>query len=119
MYSDNGVKTFVAGEALEAHRRVKLSTGYGDQVEYADAADDYIGVTLAAAASGEQVAVKLKRASQGTVEVEAAGTITAGATIYGAADGKVSSASTGTDKFGKALEAASGSGAIIEGLMDD
>ena len=119
MYTDSGVKTFTAGEALEAARRVKLSSGYGDQVEYADAADDYVGVTLAAAAAGAEIAVKLKRCSQGSVEVEASVAITAGATIYGAADGKVSASSTGTDKFGKALEAASGSGAIIEALMDD
>ncbi|MDD5566232.1 MAG: DUF2190 family protein [Candidatus Omnitrophica bacterium] len=119
MYTDNGVKTFTAGEALARARRVKLSSGYGTQVEYADAADDYIGVTLEAAASGEPVAVKLKRASPGTVEVEASVTTTAGATLYGAADGKVSVSSTGTDKFGKGLEAASGDGAVIEALMDD
>jgi putative effector of murein hydrolase len=119
MYTDNGVKTFTATTALERARRVKLSSGYGNAVEYAAAADDYIGVTLDAAAITEPVAVKIKRASQGTVEVEAAGVITAGATIYGAADGKVSASSTGTDKFGKALEAASGSGAVIESLMDD
>jgi hypothetical protein len=119
MYNDNGIKTFTAGEALERARRVKLSSGYGDQVEYADGADDYIGVTLESVASGDPVAVKLKRASQGTVEVEASAAISAGDTIYGATDGKVSTSSTGTDKFGKALEAASGSGAIIEALMDD
>jgi hypothetical protein len=119
MYTDNGVKTFTAGEALERARRVKLSTGYGNQVEYADAADDYVGVTLEAAASGEPVALKLKGASAGTVEVEASAAITAGVTIYGAADGKVSASSTGTDKFGKALEAASGSGAVIEAIMDN
>lgn len=118
MYSDNGVKTFTAGEVLAANRRVKLSSGYGDQVEYADAADDFIGVTQDAAASGDQVAVKLKGASQGTVEVEASVAITAGAIIYGATDGKVSVSSTGTDRFGRALEAASGSGAIIEATMD-
>lgn len=32
-----GSKAFVAGEELEAYRRVKLSTGSGSQVEYADA----------------------------------------------------------------------------------
>lgn len=118
MYNDNGVKTFTAGEALAAHRRVKLDSTEG-QVIYADAADDYVGVTLDAAASGAQVAVKLKRASQGTVEVEAAGSITVNTTIYGAADGKVQSSSSGNDKYGKALEAASGDGAVIETIMDD
>jgi len=43
-----GSKAFVAGEALEAYRRVKLSTGSGTQVEYADAGDAFIGITAAA-----------------------------------------------------------------------
>lgn len=119
MYNDNGVKTFTATEALAKNRRVKLTSGSGSAVEYADAADDFIGVTLETVLITEPVAVKLKRASQGTVEVEASGVITEGATIYGAADGKVSASSTGTDKFGKALEAASGDGAVIEALVDD
>lgn len=117
--NNTGIKTFTAGEALAAARRVKLSSGSGTQVEYADAADDYIGVTVGAAAINEPVAVALKRNYMGTVEIEASAAVTAGATIYGAADGKVGVASTGNDKFGKALEAASGDGAIIESVMDD
>jgi len=119
MYTKDGVKTFTAGEDLAKGRRVKLSSGSGTQVEYADAADDYIGVTLAAADSGDSVPVALKRAYPGTVEVEAAAAISAGATIYGAADGKVGTTSSGTDKFGVALEAASAAGAVIEAVMDD
>ncbi len=118
MYTDNGVRTFTAGEALAAHRRVKLDSTAG-QVIYADAADDYVGVTLDAAASGGQVAVKLKRASCGTVEIEESASLTVNATVYGAADGKVGSASTGNDKYGKVLEAASGDGAVVESIMDD
>lgn len=114
-----GKKTFIATEALVAGRRVKLTTGNGQAVEYADEADDYIGVTLTAAAVTLPVTVALKRAYPGTVEVEAAGAITSGATIYGADDGKVSTTSSGTDKYGKALEAASGTGALIESVMDD
>ena len=116
---NEGKKTFTAGEALEAARRVKLSSGSGTQVEYADEADDYIGVTLKKVANEEAVAVALKRAYPGTVEITAAASITAGATIYGADDGKVSEVSSSTDKYGKALEAASGDGAVIESLMDD
>jgi predicted transport protein len=44
-----GSKAFVAGEDLEAYRRVKLSAGSGSQVEYADAGEDFIGVTAAKA----------------------------------------------------------------------
>ncbi len=40
-----GIKTFTATEALEAARRVKLTSGSGTHVEYADDSDDYIGVT--------------------------------------------------------------------------
>jgi len=40
-----GVKTFTAAEDLEANRRVKLSTGSGKNVEYADAGDAFIGIT--------------------------------------------------------------------------
>lgn len=110
--------TFIAYEALEAHRRVKFHTGT-DQLEYADAAEDFEGVTQESAAAGEGVSIELKRAATGTVEIEAAGVITAGATIYGAVDGKVSASSTGNDKFGKAIEAASGDGAVIEAIIDD
>lgn len=119
MQVDNGVKTFTAGEALAAYRRVKLSSGSGTQVEYADAADNFIGVTQDAAASGEAVPVKLKRAAPGTFEVEAGVNVTAGATLYGAADGKVGIASTGNDKFGYALEAAVSTGGVIEALVED
>lgn len=117
MYIDNGVKPFTAGEALARARRVKLSSGYGTQVEYADHGDDFIGVTLEAAASGGMVSVKLKN-SAGTVEVECSAAVTAGDTLYGSDDGKVSSASTSNDKFGQALEDASGDGATIEAIMD-
>ncbi|MCK5057092.1 MAG: DUF2190 family protein [Candidatus Aminicenantes bacterium] len=114
-----GIITRTATEALAAARRVKLTSGSGTAVEYADAADDYIGVTTAAAVIGGVVPVALKRANPGTVEITAAAAITAGATIYGAADGKVSTISSSTDKYGVALEAASGDGAVIESLMDD
>lgn len=117
MYTDNGIKTFTAGEALAAARRVKLSSGYGTQVEYADHGDDFIGVTIDAAASGDAVAVKLKN-GPGTVEVECSAAVSAGDTLYGADDGKVSSASTSNDKFGFALEAGSASGAVIEAICD-
>ena len=114
-----GIKTFTATEALEAARRVKLTSGSGTHVEYADDGDDYIGVTKKKAAILGSIPVALKRAYPGSVEITASASITAGATIYGADDGKVSEVSSSTDKYGKALEAASGDGAIIESVMDD
>ena len=55
-------KTFEAGEDLAAFRRVKLSSGSGTQVEYADQSDSsgYIGVTLEAVSEDDHVAVALK-----------------------------------------------------------
>ena len=114
MYNE-GIRTFIAGEALEAARRVKFSTDL--EVVYADDSETSIGVTEKAVADGEQVAVSLKN-YPGTVEIEAAGAITQGDKVYGADDGKIQSASTGNEKVGWAYETASGSGAIIEVQRD-
>ncbi len=77
-------KTFVAGEALAANRRVKLSSG---TVIYSDAGEDYIGVTQQAAASAAPVAVRL--IGEGSLAIECAGAVTAYAAVYGANDGKI------------------------------
>jgi hypothetical protein len=108
-------KTFLANGALVAYRRVKVSAGTvtsPPQVEYAGAGDYAVGVTLAAAASGESVPVKLLN-DGGTFQVEANGAIVEGADLYGTANGRVDDAGTGTVQF-VALEAASGAGAVIE-----
>ncbi len=110
--NENGTKTFIATEALERYRRVKLTTGSGTAVEYADAGEDAIGVTQDAVAAGARVAVKLITAP-GTFKVTASAAITAGAVLYGANDGKVSSSSSGS-AIGRAGAAASGDGSVIE-----
>lgn len=110
--------TFEAYEDLETARRVKFHTGT-NKIEYADAAEDFIGVTINSGLEGEGVDIALKRAAGGTVEIELAGACSAGNTLYGAADGKVATSSTGTDKYGIAVEDGSASGAIIESIIDD
>lgn len=113
-----GAKAFTAGEDLEAYRRVKLSSGSGTQVEYADAGEDFIGVTAAKAVSGDFVTVNLKTAGR-TFKVEAAETFSAGAALYGADDGKVKDTSEG-NVIGTALEAcAGGDGEIVEAVFDN
>jgi len=97
---NEGIKTFTAGEDLEARRRVKikaLTTSTPPEVEYADAGEDWIGVTEYAVLEGEQIAVKLNNAP-GTFEIECVvdSEIARGTVLYGAADGKVSDASSGT-----------------------
>jgi len=109
MYNE-GIKTFTAGEALAARRRVKLKSGTTStppEIMYADSDEAHIGITEYAVASGEAVSVKLKNCA-GTFEVEClAGTaIAIGTALYGAADGIVTDTDpgSGTIRF-TALEA--------------
>lgn len=107
MYNE-GVRAFTCGEDLEARRRVRISAGTTTtppQIVYADAGEDFIGVTEVAAGSGNTVSVKLNN-SPGTFEIEcsASSAIARGTVIYGDADGRVSDASSGTAQ-GIALEA--------------
>lgn len=109
-YSE-GVKAFTTGEALAKRCRVKYSAG---TVVYADAGEDYIGVTEFAVASGATVSVRMKNDS-GTFKVVAAGAVAAGAYLYGADDGEVNDVASGPIQF-IALEAATADQDIIEAL---
>ena len=110
-----GAKAFTAGEDLEAYRRVKLSAGSGSQVEYADAGEDFIGITAAKAAQGEHITVDLKTRGR-TYKVVALDAIAEGGDFYGADDGKVSSVVNGSIQ-GKVLEASSDDLEVVEGLL--
>ncbi len=112
---DTGVVTFTAGEALEPWRRVRLSAATEKTVVYADAGEGADGITQMRAADTARVPVKLLKGGAGTYKVEAAGGISINAKVYGAAAGKVSETVSGEAVF-KALEAASGSGSIIEAI---
>lgn len=112
--TENIIKTFTAGEALEAFRRVKLSSG---NVVYAGAGEEFIGVTQDKVASGDPVAVALRSASR-SYKMTAAAAVTAGAVIYGAASGKVDDAASGVAQ-GIALEEATADGDIIECLLNN
>jgi len=117
---NEGKKTFIAGEALEAHRRVKIKANTittPPEVEYSAAGENFIGVTEYAVKAGANVAVKLLSAA-GTFEVECtvSEAIACGAVLYGANDGKVSDASSGTAQ-GMALQAAGDSNEHIEVLF--
>src|SRR5688572_13291295 len=98
--------TVLAGEALEPRRLVKFN---GTAYVYADAVDNPLGVHpfredppssgTANAARGPMHLMS----RDGTIEVEAAGDISAGDTVYAAADGKISA--SGTVPVGQALQA--------------
>jgi hypothetical protein len=107
MYNE-GIRTFLAGEDLEARRRVKIksaTTTTPPEVVYADAGEDYIGVTEYAVESGDPIACRLNT-YPGTLEIECVvdSEIARGTVLYGANDGKVSDAASGTAQ-GIALEA--------------
>jgi hypothetical protein len=107
-------KTFTTGAAVSNKRVVKLS---GANVVHATATstDIPIGVAQYAAASGAVVAVKLFGAE--SLEMTAAGAISAGASVFLADDGKVQAlpaASATYKRIGVAAEAATADGDIIE-----
>lgn len=116
-YTADGIKTFKAGEDLEARRRVKIESGTTSdppEVVYADAGEDCIGVTEYAVDDGEMVAVRL-HSDKGTFEVECdiSSAIARGTQLYGANDGKVSDASSGSVQF-VAVQAAAADNEHIE-----
>lgn len=108
-------KTFIAGEALEAYRRVKLD-GAG-AVVYADAGEAAIGITTDKVASAEPISVALISAGR-SFKLVAAGPIAANAVIYGANDGKVDDAVSG-NAIGVALEACAADLEVLEGLLNN
>lgn len=115
MAENLGYKAFVSGEALEPYRRVKVDASTG-RVWYADAGEDYIGITQErVTAAVLQITVRLKNVA-GTVKVEAAGSFALVASLYGADDGKVDDVVVGGGKQFMALEAADADGNIVEVL---
>jgi len=115
-YTQQISRKFTAGENLAAYRVVV--TGAGPVVNLADAGDIHpVGTTGidGAVAKGAAVDVTLWNAP-GTRLVTAGGIITAGAAVALAANGKIVAATSETEYYGIALEAAAGDGAVIEVL---
>lgn len=109
---DYQVKAYTAGAALEPYIRVKKS---GATVVAAGAGEAAIGATVARAASGDKVPVRLFNAF-GTALLTASGAITANAAVYGTASGKIDDTGTGAI-IGYAEEAAAADGDVIEVLI--
>lgn len=108
--------TFTAGEDLLPKRRVKIknaTTTVPPEVVYADAGEVHIGVTgNNSTDSGDAVSLQPINAT-GTYEFTASEAFVVDATLYGAADGKVSDTSSGSALL-KAVEAATADGDIVE-----
>lgn len=115
MAENYGLRTYTANGALGANVRVKLtspSATVPPQVEIAGSGEQHIGITETAAASGDAVAVRL-RTYPGTQEMTAADSFAVGATLYGAAAGKVTDSAAGS-AIGIAMEAAANDGDVVE-----
>ena len=110
-YVDGNVKGFIASGAITAFTRVKHS-GTAKTVETAGAGEDWIGTAETTVADGKQVNVRLRTAA-GTRKMVAAGALSIGDVVYGAASGKIDDTAAG-QAIGYALEAATADGDIIE-----
>lgn len=112
-YTDSNIRSFPSsGSAIPQFSRVKLAAGV---LAIAGAGDIEIGTIEVQDFSGNtspNVPVRLRTAA-GTAKMVAAGAITAGAAVYGAASGQVS-ATPNQNFVGFALTAASGAGSIVE-----
>ena len=113
-------RTFIAGEALEPYRRVKLHST-ATQVVYADAADgdSWLGITQPGI-DGDAVAILglvtvALRTSSASFKVEAGAQVNNGDAVYPENDGKVSD-DAGTVTIGTCLSEGTASGAIVEFL---
>lgn len=106
---DGPCKGFACGGALGQHLRVIFGTTTVALAGVADVDDGTMENPTFAAT--ETATVRLRTAS-GTCKMVASAAISAGADVYAAASGKI--ASTGFVFIGKALEAASGDGSVIE-----
>lgn len=107
--------TFTTGAAVAAKRLVKLSSSEVIHNTVTDT-DNPIGISEYPAADGDNVLVRLL-SEAGSLEMTAAGVISADADVYAGANGKIQSLPSGVGdykKIGIALEAATADGDIIE-----
>lgn len=112
VYVDGSTKSFVASAAIAQFARVKVASD--GTISTAVLADVDIGTAQQAAfAAGDVVSVRLRTAA-GTHKAIALAAITAGAGVWSAAAGKVSTTATGAYRLGLALETSSADGDIIE-----
>jgi hypothetical protein len=110
-YVETPTRAFTAGAAIAQFLRVKLSAG---KLAAAGASDISLGVLQEAALADLDIRAVRLRTAQGTTKMVASEAISAGASVYAAASGKI--AATGTVYEGIALEAAGADGDVIEVL---
>lgn len=110
-YDNEGPFTMTTGAAVNADALLAMS---GSSVIHCPAGGDPVGISTEAVASGGKVAVKTLNGCVRKVTASAA--ISAGAAIYAAATGRVSSSAVGR-QLGVALAAATAAGGKIPAIM--
>lgn len=108
-FFDTSTRPDVAAAAIAQHLRVKTPGA----LALAGAADVELGTMEVACTAAGPTTVRL-RTAKGTCKMVASAAITAGVTVYAAANGKI--AASGTVTIGTALEAATADGDVIEVL---
>lgn len=106
-------RTFQFAAATGANLRVKFNGSW--KMTLAGAGEDFLGVTERAILTADEYGAVNLRNCTGTQLGVAAGAIAVGATVYGAASGKINDVAIGP-ALGSALEAAGADGDIIEYL---
>ena len=110
MKNNTGYRSFVANATIPYGARVELSSG--KLILGSATAANHLGIAQNDAVADQVVTVALTNAP-GTQEMIAGAAITAGVLVYAAANGKILSTSNG-NPLGRALQAASADGDIIE-----
>jgi len=111
-YVESACKADTAAAAIAQYLRVKTAGA----LAVAGATDAELGTMEVAATAAGPATVRL-RTAQGTCKMVASAAITANAYVYAAASGKI--ASTGSLLIGRALEAATADGDVIEVLRTE
>jgi len=114
--NDVGVSTYQAAAATAKHLRVKDNGS--SKLTTAGATDIELGTARDAATAADEYIGVYDRTKPGTVRMVASGAVTAFARVYAAASGKIT-ASENENCIGRALEAATADGDVIEVLRDD
>lgn len=111
-YSNEGPFILTSGEALSAHRLVKISSG---EAVYCDAGEEPIGLTVEAVADATPVAIQPLNGN--LQQVTTALLIATGTAIYPAADGKVSSTAAGGKQLGITFSASTAANGIVPAII--
>lgn len=109
-----GFKGFKAEVAINKGCLVKAGTDIDEVTLNGSEEVNFFGSASSTVEADEHVNVKLANVG-GTHLLRAAGAISAGATVYAAANGEIDAA--GTNKIGTALNAAGAQGDLVEVLL--